>query len=99
MFLVNKQLKKRGRPPGIRAAQLELQEKFYSPPDNHKLIGTIYRAALGDNHKNQTAAQKLLMYRMLPISVCDKNADIREKITINISSAEIPDREEKVINQ
>ena len=42
---------------------------------------------------------KLLMDRMLPISVCDKNTDIREKITINISSVEIPDREEKVINQ
>ena len=60
---MNKQLKKRGTPPGIRAAQ------------------------------------KLLMDRMLPISVCDKNVDIREKITINISSVEIPDREEKVINQ
>ena len=36
--------------------------------------------------------------RMLPISVCDKNADIREKITININSVEIPNREEKVIN-
>ena len=59
---------------------------------------SLYRAAFDDNHKNQAAAQKLLMDRMLPISVCDKNADIREKITINISSVEIPDREEKVIN-
>ena len=41
---------------------------------------------------------KLIMDRMLPISVCDKNADIREKITINFNSVEIPDREEKVIN-
>ena len=96
---MNKQLKERGRPPGIRAAQLELQEKLYNHPDNHKLIETVYPAALDDNHKNQAAAQKLLMYRVLPISVCDKNADIRKKITINISSAEIPNREEKVINQ
>ena len=43
--------------------------------------------------------KKYLMDRMLPISVCDKNADIRKKITINISSVEIPNREEKVINQ
>ena len=93
---MNKQLKKRGRPPGIRAAQLELQEKLYNHPDNHKLIETVYPAALDDNHKNQAAAQKLLMYRVLPISVCDKNADIRKKITINISSAEIPNREEKL---
>ena len=91
--------KKRGRPQGMRAIQLDLQEQLYNHPDNHKVIETIYRAALDDNHKNQAAAQKLLMDRMLPISVCDKNADIREKITINISSVEIPDREEKVINR
>ena len=90
--------KKRGRPQGMRAIQLDLQEKLYNHPDNHKVIETIYRAALDDNHKNQAAAQKLLMDRMLPISVCDKNADIREKITINISSVEISDREEKVVN-
>ena len=28
----------------------------------------------------------------------DKNADIKEKITINTNTIEIPDREEKVIN-
>ena len=86
---MNKMTKKRGRPPGIRAAQLELQEKLYSHPDNHKVIETIYRAALDDNHKNQAAAQKLLMDRMLPISVCNKNADIRENITTNIISVGI----------
>ena len=81
---MNEMTKKRGRPPGIRVAQLELQEKLYNHPDNHKVIETIYRAALDDNHKNQAAAQKLLMDRMLPISVCDKNVDIREKITVTI---------------
>ena len=95
---MTKAIKKRGRPQGMRAIQLDLQEQLYNHPDNHKVIETIYRTALDDNHKNQAAAQKLLMDRMLPISVCDKNADIREKITINISSVEIPDREEKVVN-
>ena len=95
---MNKQLKKRGRPPGIRAAQLALQEKLYNHPDNDKANETIYRAALDDNHKNQAATQKLLMDRMLSISVCDKNADIREKITINVCSVEILEREEKVVN-
>ena len=76
--------KKRGRPQGMRAIQLDLQEKLYNHPDNQKVIETIYRAALDDNHKNQAAAQKLLMDRMLPISVCDKNVDIREKITVTI---------------
>ena len=62
------------------------------------MIKAVYRIALDDEHRNQAAAQKLLQDRMLPISVCDKNADIREKITININSVEIPEREEKVVN-
>ena len=94
-----KDIKKRGRPLGMRATQLDIQRKLYEHPDREKVIETIYRAALDDNHKNQAAAQKLLMDRMLPISVCDKSVDIREKITINVCSVEIPDREEKVINQ
>ena len=89
---------KNGRPPGMRAIQLDLQEQLYNRPDNHKVIETIYRAALDDEQKNQAAAQKLVMDRILPISVCNKNADMREKITINISSVEIPNREEKVVN-
>ena len=86
MFLVNKQLRKRGRPPGIRAAQLELQEKLYNHPDNHKVIETIYRAALDDNHKNQAVAQKLVMDRLLPISTFEKSVDSREKINIVINT-------------
>ena len=95
---MNNSIKKRGRPAGIRASQLALQQKLFAHPDNNKVIEAVYRAALDDEHRNQAAAQKLLMDRMLPISVCDKNADIREKITISISAVEIPERDEKVIN-
>jgi hypothetical protein len=95
---MSKSLNKRGRPAGMRAFQLDLQQKLFEHPDNNKVIEAVYRAALDDDHKHQAAAQKLLMDRMLPISVCDKNADIREKITININSVEIPEREEKVVN-
>ena len=37
-------------------------------PDAPKVIKTVVRAAYDDNHKKQTAAQKILMGRMLPIS-------------------------------
>ena len=95
---MNNSIKKRGRPAGIRASQLALQQKLFAHPDNNKVIEAVYRAALDDDHKHLAAAQKLLMDRMLPISVCDKNADIREKITISISAVEIPERDEKVVN-
>lgn len=95
---MTKAIKKRGRPPGMRAAQLDIQRRLIEHPDRAKVVEAVYRIALDDEHKHQAAAMKLLMDRMLPISICDKNADIKEKITININSVEIPEREEKVVN-
>ena len=95
---MNNLIKKRGRPEGMRAVQLDIQRRLIEHPDRAKVVEAVYRIAVDDEHKHQAAAMKLLMDRMLPISVCDKNADIKEKITININTIEIPDREEKVIN-
>ena len=75
---------KRGRPAGMRARQLELKQTLLEHPDVPKVIETIIRTALDDNHKNQTAAQKILMDRMLPISTFEKAADSREEINIVI---------------
>ena len=63
------------------------------------MIEAVYRIALDDEHKQQDAAINLLMDRMLPISFCDKNTDIGEKILININSLEIVEREEKAVNK
>ena len=91
-------IKKRGRPEGMRVVQLDIQRRLIEHPDRAKVVEAVYRIALDDEHKHQAAAMKLLMDRMLPISICDKNADIRENVTITISSVEIPDHEEKIIN-
>ena len=95
---MSKSLRKRGRPLGMRAAQLDIQRRLIEHPDRAKVVEAVYRIALDDEHKHQAAAMKLLMDRMLPISICDRNADIKEKITINTNTIEIPDNEEKVIN-
>lgn len=50
-----------------------------------KAHNQIVRTALDETHKNQTAAQKILMDRILPISTFEKQFDNREKITINVS--------------
>jgi hypothetical protein len=55
-------------------------------PDVLKVIETVIRTALDDSHKNQTAAQKILMDRMLPISTFEKAVDSREKINIVINT-------------
>jgi len=88
---------KRGRPAGMRARQLELKQTLLEHPDVPTVIETVVRTALDDTHKNQTAAQKLLMDRILPISTFDKGTDLRERINIIIST--IPIKDEKVINE
>ena len=77
---------KRGRPAGMRARQLELKQTLLEHPDVPEVIETAIRTALDDNHKNQTAAQKILMDRMLPISTFEKAVDSREKINIVINT-------------
>ena len=77
---------KRGRPAGMRARLLELKRTLLEHPDVPKVIETVIRTALDDNHKNQTAAQKILMDRMLPISIFEKAVDSREKINIVINT-------------
>ena len=80
------EIKKRGRPAGMRARQLELKQTLLEHPDVPKVIETVIRTALDDNHKNQAAAQKILMDRMLPISTFEKAVDSREKINIVINT-------------
>ena len=75
-----------GRPAGMRARQLELKQTLLEHPDGPKVIETVIRTALDDSHKNQTASQKILMGRMLPISTFGKAVDSREKINIVINT-------------
>ena len=55
---------KRGRPAGMRARQLELKQTLLEHPDVPTVIETVARTALDNTHKNQTAAQKILMDRI-----------------------------------
>ena len=70
----------------MRARQLELKQTLLEHPGDPKIIETVIRAALNDNHKNQATAQKILMDRMLPISTFGKSVDSREKINIVINT-------------
>ena len=70
----------------VRAGQFELKQTLLEHPNVPKVIETVIWAALDDNHKNQTAAQKILMDRMLPISTFEKAVDSREKINIVINT-------------
>ena len=90
---------KRGRPAGTRARQLELKQTLLEHPDVPAVIETVVRTALDETHKNQTAAQKILMDRILPINTFDKKYDTKEKLTINVSVIEPETIEGEVIEQ
>ena len=83
---MGKAMNKRGRPKGMRATQLDIQRRLCEHPDRQKVIESIYRAALDDDHKCQAVAMKLIMDRVLPVSLCDKDSDINKAISINITS-------------
>ena len=78
---------KRGRPPGDAAAINEMKARLLASPRSQKVLDSIMNAALNDEHKNQAAAWKLLMDRMLPVSYFekDKNNMGRSAVSITIT--------------
>ena len=76
-----------GRPKGDAAIINEYKARMLASPKSRKVLDSILDAALNDDHKNQAAAWKLLMDRMLPISYFekDKEGGSRPSVSITIS--------------
>ena len=78
----------RGRPKGDAAIINEYKGRMLSSPKSRKVLESIFDAALNDEHKNQAAAWKLVMDRILPTAVFEndvvKGAG-RSAIQINIT--------------
>jgi hypothetical protein len=77
-----------GRPKGDAAVINEYKARMLASPKSRKVLDTIFDAALDHDHKNQAAAWKLVMDRILPVAAFEK--DIvkdggRNAIQINIS--------------
>ena len=81
---------KRGRPPGDAAIINEYKARMLASPKSNKVLETIFDAALNDEHKNQAAAWKLLMDRMLPVSYFDKDKADGGRSAIKISISGVP---------
>jgi len=77
----------RGRPPGDASIINEYKARMLASPKSQKVLDSIMDAALNDEHKNQAAAWKLLMDRMLPVSYFekDKNNTGRSAVSITIT--------------
>jgi len=81
-----------GRPKGDTAIINEYKQRMLASPKSAKVLEAIYDAALNDEHKNQAAAWKLIMERVLPISVFEqnKNGGGTPQISINITGLSQP---------
>ena len=76
-----------GRPPGDASIINEYKARMLASPKSKKVLDSILDAALNDDHKNQAAAWKLLMDRMLPVSYFEKDnaGGSRPSVSITIS--------------
>jgi len=77
-----------GRPKGDAAIINEYKSRMLASPKSKKVLDTIFDAALDNDHKNQAAAWKLVMDRILPAAAFEK--DIvknggKNSISINIT--------------
>lgn len=68
----------------------EFKARIYNSPKSQNVLDTIFEAALKDGHPNQSAAWKLLVDRLLPMSHFEKPKDgsATPRININISGVE-----------
>ena len=77
-----------GRPKGDAAIINEYKARMLASPKSRKVLETIFDAALDNDHKNQAAAWKLVMDRILPVGAFEKDVvkdNGRNAIQINIS--------------
>ena len=59
-------------------------------PKSRKVLDSIFKAALDDDHKHQAAAWKLIVDRIVPVSGFEKEAGglKQNAITVNITGVE-----------
>ena len=74
-----------GRPKGDAAAINEMKARLLASPKSQKVLDSILNAALDDEHKNQSAAWKLLMDRMLPVGYFEKDKENGGRASVNIT--------------
>ena len=78
----------RGRPKGDAAIINDYKARMLASPKSKKVLDSIFDAALNDDHKNQAAAWKLVMDRILPVAAFEKDvikSGGKNSISINIT--------------
>ena len=77
-----------GRPKGDASIINEYKARMLASPKSELVLQTIFDAATNDEHKNQAAAWKLIMDRILPVGAFEREVRKdagRSAIQINIT--------------
>ena len=79
-----------GRPKGEAGIMKEYRQRMLNSPRSKKVLDSIFEAALDDNHKNQAAAWKIIVDRIVPVSGFEKEAGglKASAITVNITGVD-----------
>ncbi len=86
-----------GRPKGDSAIINEYKARMLNSPKSKLVLNTIFDAALDNDHKNQAAAWKLVMDRILPVAAFEKDVvqnGGKSAIQINITGVGTADVKE-----
>lgn len=81
-----------GRPVGDKAIIDEYKARMLNSPKSARVLEAIFDAALDNDHKNQAAAWKLVVDRIVPVSAFEqtKQGSGTPQISINISGLTSP---------
>ena len=78
----------RGRPKGDASIINEYKARMLASPKSAKVLEAILNAALDDDHKNQAAAWKIVVDRIMPVAAFERDVVKgagRNAIQINIT--------------
>jgi hypothetical protein len=91
-----------GRPKGDAAIINEYKARMLSSPKSRKVLDAIFDAALDNEHKNQAAAWKLVVDRIIPVSAFEQEVvkqGGRSAIQINITGLGTSVSEPEVVDE
>ena len=82
----------RGRPAGDKAIMDEYKARMLNSPKSARVLEAIFDAALDPEHKAQSAAWKLIVDRIVPVSSFEqvKQGGTTPSISINITGLSSP---------
>ena len=85
-----KKKKRIGRPRGDNSVIAEYKQRMIASPKSRKVLDAVLDAASDPDHKNFTAAAKLVMDRLLPVSAFEdaKGGNKGNSISITITGVD-----------